>query len=260
MVSLDPVYFDSQSLLEVPGLAIIKTDPFRPPERVLTTFPIAQANKSVNTSAFDRLRKLHVICEIGRDDGKAGFEQSFRILQGLLRGRNKTLRFKQAGVWTDYYGATMRNAAVDDQMGGYGKIDIEFECTDPYGYETSARTLYNYPALVGGAYSFAVDFDGNIPQAPIITIHINSLLGGSNEAITVGNPETGQSVSLVSDWQAGQTLVIDCRTGYVTIDGEVVGFDGNTPEWDPEPGAITYADTIAHRNFSISITYQKRDA
>jgi len=242
----------------VPGLKILSTDPGRPPARMLEFYPLARADRSVIVAAHYKERHVHAFASLSRDN-KAGFEAGMRELEALMIGKNKLLVLNQAGEETEYT-ATREHISLEKHAGGYGSLDIDFNCSNPFGYRVTPVTLYSYPALVGSDYSFAVDWLGNVPQQPVIEITINSVtLPGSTGAITLSNTETAQTMTVRSEYEAAEVLEIDIKNGTVTIDGDAVDWTGDLIEWGPGDSPIVYSDDFTDRNIAIDISYQVRN-
>lgn len=250
------VTFNGTSLTTVSGLEVIATDPHRPAPRTLNMDELAQTDKSSVSNAFYYNRKIHVMCTINRTT-KANLQSSLRDLEAILQAVEATLNFSIAGVSTDFT-ATKSNLSVSNMSGGFCEVDIEFICSNPTGYANSSTTLYNYAALVGSAYQFAVKWSGNVKQQPVITITINSLLGGTSKTITVGNATTLEAVSVQRTWTASDILIVNCKTKTITINGTEVDYTGKIPEFEGSQ-KISYADDISHRNIAVNIVYQQRN-
>lgn len=250
------VTFDGNDLSRVPGLSIIGIDPHRPPARELNKQDIANADKSTVVSTNYKSRAIHVMATIGRAN-KSDLQSSLRTLESYLQTREGLLVVPVAGFDTEFT-ATKENVLLDVQAGGFAEIDIEFFCSNPTGYANTATTLYNYPALVGSAYSFAVTWDGNVRQQPVLTITYTAAPAGS-ASVTIGNSTTSQALVITrSGWTSGEVLVVDFRNKSVQVDGVDVPYTGPFPEWTgTEP--ITYADTLASRTMAVNITYKKRN-
>lgn len=250
------VTFNNLSLALVPGLSILGTNPHRPAPVKLTSSQLVTSNKSVVSSQFYGTRKINILCSVEAGT-KTLLQQRLQTLESILQGREKVLNITWAGVATDFT-ATKSNLSVTYDGGGFAEVDIEFTCSDPMGYATSSTTLYNYAHLVGGAYSFAVTWLGNVTQRPVITITINSVTGGSNQTISISNTATGQTLTVTSSYAANDVLIIDTKNKTVTINGVTSLATGNYPEWTATQ-PIVYADGFTTRNIAFTAAYQVRN-
>lgn len=251
------VRFNGRDLNEIQGLLIVKTDPFRPSPRKLTNFDIANANKSATSSALYSNKKIHVGCVLTRN-GKEGFELGLQELQALLQGKEKLLTFDSAGTEVEYT-ATMSNVTVDEQQGGYGKLDIEFLASNPYSFTTATTTVNSDSSHTTATKTITNTWGGNVEQLPIIQITITSVtLGGGSGTITINNPQTQIEINVESSFAASDVLIINCKTRTVTINGAEADFTGTFPNWTGSQ-TIYYQDDFSSRNISFSVTYQKRN-
>lgn len=249
--------FDGNEITSIPGLAITDFDPFKAAPRDLKSYSLAYTNKQATTSGFYQGKKSHMICTL-EASSKANMELRLRALEAILQGIEKSLVTPVAGVSTTFT-ATKKNIIVTKYAGGFAVLDIEFEHQEAFGYETSSTTLYDYSALVGGYYEFAVTWAGNVPQAPVVTITINSLtMASASGKIRIGNGRTGQVVVVSRTWGVSDVLVVNSKTKTVTVNGVEVEFTGAIPEFtstDP----ITYQDDFTARNIQANMVYQKRN-
>lgn len=252
-----PVIFNDSNLEDtIAGLKI--TDiPYRAPSRDIRALPLPYTDRKVQTSAFYDDRKVNVGIEIGRDS-RALLDAALDTLNGILSPPKKILKIEYALTqrqWT----ATFNNLLMRNMRGGHGEFDLEFQCTDALGYDISDTTIVTHNNNVAANKSYYFELDGSAEwQLPVITININSLLGGSAADIAIGNADTGQELSITRTWVAGEELIIDSVNKTVQVDGEDVDFSGAFPEFKRPNGTMTYRDTFTARNLNISGVYKKR--
>lgn len=241
----------------VPGLKIVKTDPYRFPNRTVTTNQLARTNKSVTTSAFWKDKKFNVDIEIGRDTREL-LDDAVDTFKGLLQAKEATL-LSNYGSSTRQWTATVDNVSEEDPQGGHIGMGIEFEVADPFGYDNSTTTIIT-GAQTGASRTDNINLLGSAEkQLPVITITLTSVTSGTNHGITITNPATGQAIVINRvAWTAADILVIDTAQKLITLNGTVIAFTGPIPEWDKGAGQIQYADTFTSRKFSIGVTYRKR--
>lgn len=251
------VRFNGVLLSSIEGFSIIEADSFRAPSRKIVAAQIANTSSTAISSALYEAKKIRVSGIIART-GKSGLEQALRDLQALLQGRNKLLTLEIIGVDTEYT-ATMSNLSINNNAGGYALVDIDFICTEPYGYKTSSITVANYVAATSQPLTTAYTWQGNVGQAPIITVDINSrTLNGTTGTITITNTTQNISIAVESAYAVNDILIINCKTKTATINGTNVDFTGSIPEWTGlEP--IKYSDNFTARNIDYSVTYQSRN-
>lgn len=240
----------------VPGLRIIATNPYQTPNRVLTTNPVGSANKSVTSSAYFTLKPLAVKIEIGQDNRDL-LETAIDLLESILQAKEATLLLVQGGT-TRQYTATLDSLSVTDVQGGWAAITINFKASDPYGYDAAA-TNFASSRTTGSSRSNTYIFGGTAEwQAPVITITLNSLTGGTSKNMLVGNAATGQQITITRTWTAADVVVIDSKLRKVTVNGTEVAFSGAFPEFNAGNGTLDYSDTLTTRDVTIATAYTKR--
>jgi phage-related protein len=256
--------FDGNDLATVvPGLIVVKTNPNKFPNRTLTVGQLSNADKSVQSSAFYKDKKINVIVEIGRNTREL-LDDSVDILYSILQNEEATL-IMSVGSGTRQWTATLSNITITDMVGGHATFDIEFQCSDPIGIDTASTNLFS-TALTNSSSTTNFVLGGTAKwQQPVITITFSALTGGTAKIVTVGNSATGQTVSITRTWVAGDVLVIDSKLKKVTVNGTEVAFTGAIPEWaGPSNGAtqvagsMDYTDTLTTRTRSMVGTCQKR--
>lgn len=247
----------------VPGLKIVSTDPYRMPNRDLTTNKIAETDRSVTSAAWWRDKKFNVSVEIGRDTREA-LDDSFDTFKTILQAREAAL-VSNYGSSTRQWTATLSNMGITNVQGGHCELDLEFEVADPYGYDSASTTLVT-GAQTGASRTDNFRLLGNAEkQLPVITITLTTVTSGSNHGITLTNPATGQAIVINRViWANGDVLVVDTSKRNdptyqpVTLNGAAIAFTGPIPDWDRGAGILQYLDTFTSRKFSISVTYRKR--
>lgn len=260
MPSFPTATFNGVNLTTVSGLMVVATNPYRPPKRDLNITKLAAADKSVNSSAYYRNKKLNITVEIGRNTREL-LDDSIDTLLALLQPRESALVLS-VGAGTRQWTATYANMSFSDVLGGHAVIDIEFEAADGMGVDTASTSLFSTSLTGANSTTPFIGVLGGTAQwqQPIITITYNSLtLNGVSGTVTIGNPANGQQIEIARIWQAGDVLVIDSRTKDVTVDDIAVDFDGSIPEWERGTlGSMDYSDNFTARNRTMSGIYYKR--
>lgn len=252
----DPVYFNSIDLNLVPGVTWTGFDTFRTPTRDIKNYSLAYENSSVTPSAFYTNKKINLRGVITRSTRDL-FDASLDTLRQYIDNREATLKLPQSGAYRQYT-ATVSNIGISGIAGGFGEVDIEFLCSDPFGYDTSTTTVLSVSGLTSGNKSYPITVSGTAKQQIKITLLINSLTNGTAKTITLSNPIAGTTITIIRDWAALETLVIDPSTKSVTVSSASVEFTGNLSEWSPGAGFINYTDNFTARNVDITGIYTKR--
>lgn len=243
----------------VPGLIITATNPYVYPTRTLYTNALAAADKSVTSGSNYTEKKVIVSAEIGQNTREL-LDAAIDTMNGYLTGKEKTLILSWAGA-TRQWTATLDNVTYHEVLGGYASFDLEFELSDPFGYDVSTTNLFstsltgststtNFIGIIGGSADW---------QAPIITITFTAITGGTSKVVTVGNPANGQTCTITRSWTSADVLVINSQTKTVTVNGTEVATTGACPEWaSGAAGSMSYTDTFTTRTRTMSGLYTKR--
>lgn len=253
----DPIFYGGINLLTVPGITITGIDTFRYPKRKVTTYSLANTNRSVTTSAFYDSRPINIRAIIARNT-RTALDGSISRLRQILEPINQVLQLPFEGVPRQFVKTTVENIVLKDIAGGYIAVDIEIVSNDPYVYALTSTQLLSVANLTSGNKSYPIVVDGTADQAPVITYTVDSFTNGSNRTVTFINPLTDTSISVQRTWTAAEVLTIDCLNRTVRIAGVDTDFTGNFPEWASGNSFINYTDDFTARQVDIIVMYTKR--
>lgn len=249
--------FDSNSLTSVTGVTVLATNPYIPAIRKLTIGDVARSDKSNVNSAFYNKRTIIVRVGISRATRDL-VEASYDALLALLQGLEKQLVLRQAGV-NRTYTATYSDSVFRVEGGSYLELDLVFETSDHFGYDTAATTLLTVTAYTSGYRSDPMTFEGSAPwQVPVITITFSSITATGTKAVTIANAANGQSIVISRVWTTGDVLQVDSQNKTVKVNGSEVDFTGAIPEFEKGVGYWVYSDTFTARTFNALIQYYRR--
>lgn len=239
------------------GLAVVASNPYRAPNRDLSVSHLANTDKSALSSVYMIDKKINVTVEIGRTTREL-FDASIDQLYTILQTKEAALVCSY-GSTTRQWTATLNNVSVEENLGGYGTIELEFQCSDPAGYDVSSTPLFS-SARTGSTATENFVFGGTAEwQWPVITITLTAVTPtDSTQSITITNPATGQAITVTRAWVAADVLQIDVKNRTVKVNGNEVAFSGAFPEWVPGAGTLQYTDTLTTRTVTIAGSYYKR--
>lgn len=116
-----------------------------------------------------------------------------------------------------------------------------------------------FPAATSRTTSSYVDsitVGGTAPwQRVKATITYSAISSTGSQAVSFGNNNTGQQISVNRTWTTGDVLVVDSITRTVTVNGTVVDYTGAFPEFQPGNQAFSYSDGFTTRTFNINVVY-----
>lgn len=250
------VTFNNNNFNTVNGLTVLSVNSYLMPKRTIVRNDIIRSNSSKISTGNYFQKDIAISVGISRDT-RANVESSKDTLFGLIQGLEKQLNLFEAGELRSYK-ATYSDYVIKVSGGSYLEMDLIFTCSEVYGYalpyekllDATGRTLYNYTD------SFTTL--GNTSQAPIVTVFLSALSGSTTNNVSVGNPATGQFITVNRVWTAGDRLIVDVRNRTVKVNGSDVSFTGAFPEFDFGIGYINYQDDFVSRTLAISVYYNRR--
>lgn len=249
--------FNGVSLTSVDGLTILATNPYRAPQRKLSSYLIARRDAQRTNSAFYAQRSITVRCCIDMPS-RAQVETQFDQLMTILQGINKELILSQSNGVRKYY-CTFSSINYLREGGAYLEFELIFSCDDFFGYDTAYTTIIGPATVTTTPRSDQYHFQGSAPwQAPEFIIQYSAISGGTGKSVIISNTNTGQAATITRDWVTGDRLEINTLNGTVKVNGVDVAFSGALPQFAPGLNVITYSDNFSSRTFSYNGRYYKR--
>jgi hypothetical protein len=250
-----PAVFDGNDINAIDGVSVISTNPYVPPKRNVDSEDVIRTDKSNHTGAFYSERLITVTVAISKAS-RALMEQSLDALMNILQGTQKILALPQAGTTRNYY-CTLQDTMPNDQAlgGSFLQLDLIFECSDRFGYETVANTLLSMSAFTSSYRSDRLTFRGSAKwQVPVIHFTYTAIGGGTNATVRVGNGNTGQEMSLTRTWVAGDAVEVDVYNNKVKVNGVETDVVGAIPQFGTGFQYWYYSDNFTSRTFTGDIT------
>lgn len=251
------VTFDNRAFTSVEGVSVLKITPYLPAMRNINISAIARSNSAKVSSAFYTKKAILVRVGISRSTRRLA-ESALDNLMAIIQGQEKWLVVPQSIGYRKFL-STYSNYDVRVDGGAYIELDLNFECSEMFGYDNTPTTLLTLSGDTSAISSSSITLDGSAPwQIPKYTVTYSAISGGTGKVVTVGNGSTGQQVSIARDWLTGDVLIIDAYENTVTVNGIEVDFTGAIPTWEKGAGQITYQDNFTTRTYSSVLTYHKR--
>lgn len=228
------------------------------PEKVAELYAIADANGSSLPSINYPSKRIPFA---GAIKGSTMNDLASRVdsFKGYFNGKDKNLDVGYAGT-TRRYIATLNALSVERVSESLiAKFTGEFICTKPFGVETSATVITNQSNYTSATLNMTPTIGGSAPyQYPVFTITIDALTG-TGDYVQVSNDNNGQTMLIFGlGLTAGDVVVIDCYARTVTVNGELVDYNGVFLELEPGANSLTYTDGFTTRTVDILANYYKR--
>lgn len=248
------VLFDNFDLNSIPYVEFVRRFPNNEADKTLITHELIRRPGSVLTSVKKGSKSIPLEGFITAPSREA-YEQAMDILKFRTEGIEKALIIGQAGS-NRKYTATKENLIEEHISAGNTRINLAFRCSDPFGKSdiltVATQTVTSAPA------GLTHIFEGTAEVRPIFTVTINSLTGGTNKFVGIGNSSTGQQVQVQRTWTAGDIVQFNCDTKKVYVNGAISDYNGVFPVFYPAVASAYYTDNLTSRNSTVEVNYAKQ--
>ena len=249
------VIYNGYDLEDIAYLTITRSTAYAPPNRRLNSNAIGNNDGSSISGAYYTNKIITISCSIIAPT-RAMMEDSLTDLGFKLQSQEQTLSVSQSGSTREYI-ATHSGMDISNESGSYCEVNINFDCSDPMGYESTYTTFLTVTSLTNNNQSYVVSIDGKAIQLPKITITIDSLTGSSAE-LSLSNSTRGETLTISRAWSANDVIVIDAENGEVTVNDVLVEFNGAIPKLNVGDNTLVYDDDFTARSVDIDGIYRKR--
>lgn len=234
------------------------------PEKIAELYIKADADGS-SIPAINYPSKKVTIGGVIKGSSQADLDSRIDTFKGYFNGKNKNLDITYGADEDDdplirRYIATANTVSVTRQQKVFwAEFTVEFICTQPFGVDTTATVITNTANHTSSSLNVTPTIGGSAPvQYPVFTITIDALTG-TGDYVQISNDNNGQDMLLYGlGLEAGDVIVIDCFNRTVTVNGDMVDYNGAFLELEPGANSLTYADGFATRTVDILINYYKR--
>lgn len=229
------------------------------PEKIATLFAKADADGS-SIPAINYPSKKVNIGGIIKGSTDADLDDRIDTFKGYFTGKDKDLDIAYGSSTRRYIATANTVSVVREQKALFATFAIEFICTNPFGLDTATTNLWTAKTAFSSAtFTETPTVGGNAPfQLPVITITINSLTG-AGDYLQISNDNNNQELLIYGQGLAnGDVVVIDCEQRAVTLNGDLIDYNGTFLELEPGANSITYTDGFTTRSVDVSAVYTKR--
>lgn len=228
------------------------------PEKLAELYAKADANGSSLPSINYPSKKISIGGHIV-GSSQADLDDRIDTFKGYFNGKEKNLDIAYGSGTRRYVATANTISVIRQQKALWASFTIEFICTQPFGVDTTATVIANQSNYTSASLDMNPTIGGSAPvQYPVISITIDALTG-DGDYIQVTNNENGQDMVLYGlGLEAGDVVVIDCFNRTVTVNDELVDYNGVFLELEPGAQSITYLDGFDTRTVDILVNYFRR--
>lgn len=248
------VIFNGVSLHSLTGVSITGIDASGIPQKNIQDADIAESDGKILVNTLYGDKTINMVGEIEATDMNTA--EGYRdTLLGYLTPTNATLVFEQSGTDRKYY-ATLKDAIFSGGKGGSLHFDINFTCSDPFGYSANQLQTVSAGLTTSPNATVSATNSGNYKLYPIIRYKLNSFTGADNRSVQITTDSIG--ITVLRTWSAGEVLTIDGVNKTVKIGSTEIDYTGVFPLMQTGSNTFTVTDSFTARNFDLTILYTNR--
>lgn len=227
------------------------------PDKIAVLYARADADGS-SIPAINYPSKKVSIAGIIKGSSQPDLDSRIDTFKGYFIGKNKNLDIVYGASTRRYIATANTISVVREQKALYATFAVEFICTNPFGLDTTATSLFSELNYTSAVYTATPTIGGNAPlQMPIVTITIDALTG-AGDYVQISNDDNNQQILIYGlGLSAGDVIIIDSSTRTVTLNGVSVDFLGTFLALTPGTSSITYTDGFDTRQVDITAEYYK---
>lgn len=188
-------------------------------------------------------------------------EQRIDAVQLALSAVGGVLDIDHAGSTRRFIATAQPPVITRESYGAtLAEYSVEFVVPDGYGSDTDLTQLIATTSFTTSTYDFPITVEGSYKAQPNITINLAAVTAADvpPQHITVRNPDNSSSVTIAAEFEAGDTITIDCARRRAYRNYAEVETSGNFPYWTPGAASLQYSDDLDTRSVSLSATYTRR--
>lgn len=230
------------------------------PDMVMGLYGLADADGS-SIPAINYPSKPIALAGAIKGSSQADLDDRIDTFKGYLTGKDKNLDLAYGSGGTRRYIATAGTPKIQRRQNSYiALFQVPITCTNPFGLDTSASTLFaTHTGSTVATFTETPTVGGNAPfQLPIFTITLTAITG-AGDYVLISNDNNNQEILIYGMGLVnGDVLVIDCEQRIVTLNGDEIDYSGTFLELEPGANSITYTDGFTTRTVTVAASYTKR--
>lgn len=135
----------------------------------------------------------------------------------------------------------------------------QFYMPIPFSTDGSTETLASVTGATTPSQQLPTTNIGTYLGLPYITLTITALEPNISDVdIVIGNPSSGEYITISDTFADGDTVIIDTVNKQVFHNSQLINPVGNFPAWAPGNGLLDYSDSGTTRTISLTATYEPR--
>lgn len=237
------------------GLTVTSTNVYDSPHNRIQADELAEADGALIVKQ-QYSSKTFTVEGIIRKSTVSELEAALDAFKVAMAAKNQAFDIDYAGS-TRRYLANAQNVTVAKRLTSAG-FSVEFLSPDGMGWSLDTTSLLTPTGVSSSNVDLPVTTQGTYMVAPLITVDLNTVSGGTAKTLTISNGSTLRGLSVQRNWTSGDVLEIDSLNKTVYVNNAVAPFTGQFPVWAAGEGVLTYLDDLTSRDVTIEATYTRR--
>lgn len=242
--------------LQANGIRVTSTDVYSAPSNNIQADALAERDGSLIVQQRFK-SKTFKIEGLLRMDSRTEVEQLRDTFLLGMSQKNQAFDIDYAGSIRRYL-TSAENIIISDQSISTMAFTVNLLSPDGVGWDIDNSALIASSNTTAASSLIPITVGGTYKAEPTITVMVNTVTGGTNQTITLGNGETLRSMSVTRTWANGDRLEIDSLKGTVFVNGVAADFRGQLPSFAPGAGTLSYLDSFTTRDTTITASYARR--
>lgn len=242
--------------MQAGGVTVVDTDVLSAPTNRIQADQLAERDGAlVVKQQFDS--KTFTVSGTLRASNPTDFEILTDVFKAAIAKRNQPFDIAHAGG-TRRYLASAQNIIITQRGPSGAGFSVQFLSPDGMGWDINSSPLIPATTLSQSAQTVAFIVGGSYKAEPYVKLTVNTVTGGSNKTMTIGNASTLRTVSITRTWANGDVLEMDTLKGELLVNGLAVDYRGALLSFEPGDAGLTYNDDFTTRDVTILSSYTRR--
>ena len=250
--------FNEVNITEIIGFNVSSVAMDSTPEILISKGKLVRADGVKIFNKEYGKRRINVTGYITASD-RAGYYNVRSLLLRYLEPIEKQLRVFDGQKHREFT-ATVENTIISDAGGGFANVDIEFTCSDPYGYDVNNTVLLDASNYTDADedLTFVEAVGGNFHAPFEVTITVQGITGGSEQAYIKLTSQSGTYIRIDRTWADDDVITIDTKLKECKVNGLFTDYTGNFFDLQPDQTYINISTDLTTHDSYVTLQYKQR--
>ncbi|MEU2203589.1 hypothetical protein AB0P19_06905 [Microbacterium oleivorans] len=242
--------------MQANGVTVTDTDVLSPPQNKIQADELAERDGALVVKQQYASKPFTVYGYL-RASSATALDTLLDTFKAAMSVRNQPFDIEHAGSVRRYL-ASQQNIIISQSGPSVAGFSVQFLCPDGMGWDTEASALISSTNISQSAATIPFVVGGSYKADPYIKITVNTVSGGSNKTVSIGNASTLRTVSITRTWSNGDVVEMDRQKGELLVNGIPHDYRGALLSFDAGAAGITWNDEFTARDVTILANYTRR--